>query len=360
MLWAVLMAGGSGTRFWPESRGAKPKQFLKLFGPKTLLEQTAARLHPVVPPSRIWVITQADKVSLAAKLLAKVPRSQIVGEPAGRNTAPCAALAAALIHEKDPHAVIALLPADHAVEKTALFRKTLLAAALAAEKYKLPVTFAVKPSCPHTGYGYLERGPHVILRPLGRKMMKVYYVRRFHEKPTLSKARLYLRSKRFFWNSGMFVWRTDALLEAARRHLPRVDRLARQIAQGGGNWQGRMKRLYPSMPGVSIDFGFMEKMRGKILMIPVAMGWKDVGGWHSLPEILPQDTCKNVVLGKTLLVDSTGNVVKARHRLVALLGVDNHVVIDTEDALLICPKHKTEAIRKIVEKLKENKWGEYL
>lgn len=352
MLWAVLMAGGSGTRFWPESRRANPKQFLKIFGRKTLLEATAHRLAGLVPPSRMLVITLGAKRTHAARLLKKIPSRQILGEPVGRNTAPCAILAAAWIVKQDPNAVIALLPADHRIEKENAFRRSLLEAAKVAARTEYPVTFGIKPDSPHTGYGYLE---------LGQRTGHVYRLERFHEKPDHATANRFLKSSRFLWNSGMFIWRADALLAAAKRHLPRAYKLAEKIA--AGSVQPDMKHHWAAMPNISMDYGLMEKLGGKILTMPVDFGWSDVGGWLALAAIWPKDrsgTSGNVLLGNVLAVDSSGNVVKSGRRLVVMLGMKDHVVVDTDDALLVCPKLKTENIREIVAALKAKKLERYL
>jgi len=354
MLWAVIMAGGSGTRFWPESREKNPKQFLQVFGKETLLEQTVSRLQKNIPPSRILVITQKDKVALARKLLKSVAPSHIVGEPVGRNTAPCAILAASIALKKDPKAIIGLFPADHLIAKPSVFRKALQTAAKIAWEEKLPVTFGIKPSFPHTGYGYLEMDRQ-IRRVQG---FSAYRLKRFHEKPSLKKAMTFVRNRRFLWNSGMFVWRADELLKTAKRCLPTAERTAGKIVKGA--FQKNMERFYASMPNISIDYGLMEKMKGKILTMPMDLGWSDLGGWHSLHEIFPRDARGNITIGTNLLIESSGNIVKANDRLVVLLGVKDLVVIDTPDALMICPKEQTESIRSIVKELRQRKWKQYL
>ncbi len=352
-LWAVLMAGGSGTRFWPESRAGRPKQFLTIFGKKTLLEDTTARLKTVVPPGRIIAVTQKEQVPLVSKLL-KLSRSQVIGENVGRNTAPCAVLAAALIHRRDPEAVLALLPADHRIGEEKKFQKALEAAAKVATEQRMPVTFGMKPLFPHTGYGYLEMD-----RFFTRKEdFSFYKLKCFHEKPSLPKARRFLKAKRYLWNSGMFVWRADALLEAAKKYLPEAYKLAQKILDVG--LDSGMKRFYAAMPNISIDYGLMEKLAGKILSLPVDIDWHDLGGWQAFADLWPEDGNKNIVKGNALLVESSSNIVKAGGRLVALLGVKDLVVVDTPDALLICPKSETESIRKIVQAIKQKNLQKYL
>lgn len=354
MLWAVIMAGGVGSRFWPESRRKMPKQFLPLLGSKPLLVETIDRLRGVIPPSRTFIITQRDKVKLVHQLAPLVPRSQVIGEPVGRNTAPCAAIAAALALQKDPDAVISLLPADQRIKKAGAFRQALRAAYQAAQDSGNPVTFGVRPSYPHTGYGYLE----IDRLEQRHARFPVYRLKRFHEKPNHVKAVRFCRSRRFLWNSGIFVWRAQSLLGNVRRYLPRVHRWTVHITQK--NFVKRMAASFHRMSNISIDYGLMEKMRGKILTIPVELEWNDVGGWRSLQAVCRRDKQNNVLFGKTLVVNSSGNVVRAGKRLIALVGLRDHVVVDTEDATLVCALDQTEAIREIVRQLKQRKWTRYL
>ncbi len=353
MLWAVIMAGGSGTRFWPESREAHPKQFLRVFGRETLLGQTFSRLNPVIKAPQVLVITQQDKVPLVRQLLGKVPASQVIGEPIGRNTAPCAVLAARVALKKDPEAVIALLPADHRIEREPFFRKALERASGVALQTGLPVTFGIKPACAHTGYGYLERGP-----VFSKGVLPVYRLKCFHEKPSLQKAKRFLRAGNFLWNSGMFVWKAAALLETAEKHLPEASQVAEQIVKMGLGIG--MKKLYAKMPNISLDYALMEPLKGKILTVPVDLGWNDVGSWESLRDLHAPDRDGNVVLGEALLIESAGNIVKTGKKLTVLLGMKDHLVVDTEDALLVCPVSQAQSIRKVVAMLKEKKLKRYL
>lgn len=370
MLWAVIMAGGSGTRFWPASRRHKPKQFLSLFGKKTLLQEAVLRLQGLIPASRIFVVTQQENVGRVRRQV-PLPASQTIGEPLGRNTAPCAALAAQLILRKDPKAVLAILPSDHHIGNVPLYRRALKTAAGAAFETSLPITFGMKPTFPHTGYGYLEiaktkRGqtPCKTNVTFDRSLTPYipYIVKCFHEKPNLAKAKKFLKAGRFFWNSGIFIWRADALLKETQRLLPQLYQGLKQL-KVPGTLRGRhhqLERFYRKAPNISIDYGLMEKMRGRILAILADFEWSDLGGWQVFDQFWPKDREQNATFGKTLLVDSSGNIVKSDGRLVAMVGVHDHVVVETPDAVLVCPRHKTEAVRKIVEKLKEKNWKQYL
>ncbi len=349
MNWAVIMAGGSGTRFWPESRRRRAKQFLNLFGPKTLLEQTFDRVRKVVPSSRILVFTALDKAASTAKLL-RIPRSQVIGEPVGRNTAPCAAWAASLVLRKDPSAVLGIFPADHFIKEEAIFAKVLRIAYAQAEEQGMPVTLGIKPDQPHTGYGYLE----IAGKKAAVRGTPVFFLKCFHEKPGFAKARAYFRSRKFLWNAGIFIWRADCLLETTRRELPAVFKAVVRIASGEIP-AATVKKIFAKVPRISIDYGLMEKLSGGILAIPVAMGWNDVGSWATLREVLPVDRRGNLSIGNNLLVESSGNVVKGSGRLIATVGLKDHVVVDTGDAILVCPVDKTESIRKIVQALEKKK-----
>jgi mannose-1-phosphate guanylyltransferase len=354
MNWGVIMAGGSGTRFWPESRKHRAKQFLDLFGPKTLLEKTFDRLKKVIPPSRILVFTALDKAAFTARLL-RISRSQVVGEPVGRNTAPCAVWAASLILKKDPSAVLGIFPADHFIKDEAAFAKVLRVAYTQADQEGMPVTLGIKPDQPHTGYGYLE----VAGRKAALRGTQVFFLKCFHEKPSPALAAQYVRSGKFLWNAGMFIWRADCLLETARRELPSVFKAAVKIAAGGLT-PGAVKKLFSKVPGISIDYGLMEKLRGGILTIPVAMGWNDVGSWATLRDVLPVDKNGNLSVGNNLLVESSGNVVRGSGRLIATVGLKDHVVVDTGDAVLVCPVSETESIRKIVAELQKRNMQRFL
>ncbi len=352
--WAVIMAGGSGTRFWPESRKHLPKQFLNLLGPQTLLEQTFRRLLKVVPASRILVFTAREKARATAKLLG-IPGTQVIGEPVGRNTAPCAAWAASYVLKKDPSAVLGIFPADHYIGDTKTFARVVRVAFEQAEEKGVPVTLGIQPVGAHTGYGYLERGDSAGTV----RGTRVFSLKRFCEKPERAVAERYFRSGKFMWNAGIFVWRADCLLETTRRYLPAVFKAVVKITMDGLS-PVAIGRLFKKVPHISIDYGLMEKLRGTILMIPVSMGWNDVGNWATLRDLLPRDGKGNVALGKTLLVESSGNVVKGRDRLIATVGLKDHVVVDSGDAILVCPMHATESIRKIVAVLNQKKLDRFL
>jgi len=353
MNWAVVMAGGPGTRFWPESRAKRPKPFLRLLGKQTLIEETVRRLQPLFPARRILLVIQEILVKEAKRLLPEIPRENILGEPVGRNTAPCSVWAAAQIERRDPEAKVVFLPADQSIRQKSLYLKTLKSAlALARDR---PVLLGFRPTSPNPAFGYLE------IRRKGARRRKrrdpapfaVFDVIRFCEKPSLPKARQFLKKGNFFWNGGTFAWRLDSFKEAVRIHLPSLYRAWDRL---GGTVPFS---LYRRLPSISLDYGIMEKMKGaQCLLAPFQ--WSDLGGWLGLAEFWPRDGGKNRIHGEDravppLLIRSQGNIVRANRRLIALLGVENLVVVDTPDALLICDRRQTERIREVVRELERRK-----
>lgn len=350
------MAGGRGTRFWPESRYKLPKQFLPFFGKRTLLEESVLRVKNIIPRNRQIIFTLQDKIPATQKIL-KIAKAQIVAEPIGRNTAPCAILAAMMVSLKDPQAVMAILPSDHHVQDPKIFSQAVKAAGEVAGETGFPVTFSIQPRYAHTGYGYLEKG-ELYKKHNG---FFVYKLKRFHEKPDAHTAKRFLESGNFYWNSGTFIWSAKAILEAAKKHLPKAYELSETILFGKGSFQSKLKKYFPLMPNTSIDYGLMEKLGGNILTMPVDFGWSDVGGWQSLPELFGKTKEGNTVFGKAVLVESGNSIVKTNpKKLIALLGVQDLVVIDTPDALLIAHRSRTESIRQIVDVLEKQNLKQYL
>ncbi len=354
MNWALIMAGGSGTRFWPASRKALPKQFLKLWGGKTLIEETCDRIRQLVPKNRLDVFTQADKAVWVAKHL-KISKAQVVGEPMGRNTAPCAIWAALRVLKKDPEAVIAILPSDHFIGKPKQFQKALKTAYAVALKTGQPVTLGVQPDSPHTGYGYLEMQKRV----LTQNGFAVYGLKQFHEKPDLKKATAYFKSGKFLWNAGIFIWKASELVACAEKYLPESVKILRQITNQ--NIKGKkLAALFSRVQSISIDYGLMEPLKGKILTIPVSVDWNDVGSWSTLAKLLPNSKENNVFQGDVIAVRSQGNFVRSSEKPIALVGVRDMVVVDAGDILLVCPKSETESIRDLVGEFQKRGRPQYL
>lgn len=348
MNWAVVMTGGKGVRFWPLSRAKHPKPFLKLAGPKTLLEETVHRLAPLFPPQRILLVIQRELVAPARRLFPKIPRENFLGEPVGRNTAPCCAWAASQIAARDPAAKIIFLPSDQFIRPQSIYLKTLRVALDLADDR--PVLLGFRPTSPHPGYGYLE------VDRRGRRVGKIsiFKVRRFHEKPSLATARKFLRRGNFFWNGGTFVWRLDAFERAIRKYLPGVYRVWGKLADVGA-----ARSIYETLPSISLDYGVMEKLKeAQCLVAPFE--WRDLGSWEGAAELWSTDSGKNRARGDVLLLASRDNIIHADRRLVALLGVRNLVVVDSSDALLICPRDRAEEVRQVVRELERRKMRRYL
>ena len=343
-LWAVLMAGGSGTRFWPASRRTIPKQFLPIAGGRSMLAQTAARLRGAVAWERILVVTSREHADLARKHLPRLPPENLLAEPIGRNTAACVAWAAIEIDRREPDSVHAVLPADHVIAPAKEFRRTLLVAAEEAGQSGALMTFGIRPTSPATGYGWIEAGP-VIAQKRGAS---VHRVERFVEKPDRARAEAYLASGRHLWNSGMFVWRTEAILRSIREHAgPLHERLRRAVDER------TIESAYADLPSISIDVAVMEKA-ADVRVVPVDFTWSDVGSWNALPGTLPVDADGNCAAGGVRLVaeDATGCVAWGRAgELTALLGVRDLVVVHAGKVTLVCPRDRAEDVRRLVGRL---------
>jgi mannose-1-phosphate guanylyltransferase len=337
MQYAVLLAGGSGTRFWPLSRRSRPKQLLSISEARSLLRITYERIAPLFPAERVFVVTAGDLAGPTRREIPEIPGANVLAEPAARNTAPAVGLAAAAIAGRDPDAVLAVLPADHHVADEPAFREAVRGACALAAAGRI-VCLGVRPSRPETGFGYLEVEP----RPDG-----TLAVARFVEKPDLPRARAFFAEPgRYLWNSGTFFFRADAILAAIGRHLPDLAAALGRFASG----ESDLRALYAAAPSISIDFGVMEKEKG-LAALPLAAGWNDLGSWEALAEVHPADESGNVATSDVLPVDAAGCVVHAPGKLVALLGVHDLVVVDTPDAILVCPRERAQDVRRVVEAL---------
>lgn len=366
MLYAVIMAGGAGTRLWPESRTNRPKQLLKLQGDRTLIESTVDRLGSLVPRERILVATTAQLAPRIADTLPYLPRTAILCEPYPRNTAPCIGLAAIRLRREDPQAIMAVLPADQVIEPPEAFQQAIAAAlALVESDPRRLVTFGIRPTYPATTYGYIERGDPLedagTPPPAGTR---AFYVRRFREKPDLPTARQFLAAGTFAWNSGIFVWRAQTILEALAQHQPEIARRLEQIAAAAGQpeFPQVLDQQFAGMPKISIDYAVMEKA-SPVVMIEAPFAWDDVGGWLALERHNAADTHGNVVLAERHLeLNATGNLVRSmdpRH-LVVLAGVRDLVVVITPDATLVADKRDEASLARITEEIRRRGWTEYL
>lgn len=341
---AVIMAGGAGTRLWPLSRKMRPKQLLRLFDGRSLLQISRARLTELFDPQNIWVITSAHYLDQVAQELPDIPRGNLIGEPMGRDTANAIGLAANILARRDANATMAVFTADHIIEPQDSFAAAIVAGLDAAEQHaKSLVTFGITPRGPHTGYGYVRRGA-----PLGGL---VYRVAEFKEKPSREVAEQYVAAGEYYWNSGMFAWRVDAILAELARSLPENAAGLRGLAADWGQvaGSGECARRFETLRKISIDFGVMETARD-VLLVEMDCDWKDVGSWTAVAETRSTDAHGNAVVGgAALAIDGRRNVVVVDgEHLVALLGVEDLVVVHSNDATLVCRKDQVERIKELV------------
>jgi len=350
---AVIMAGGSGTRFWPLSDGERPKQFLKLFGDRTMLQQTYDRLRGLVPPERTLVLTNRRFVATVRSQLPEVPPENIVGEPVARDTAAAVALGAVICRRRFGNPVMVVLPADHLIRPVEVFQRAVLSAARAArggQGSKL-YTFGIVPTYPATGYGYLSCGEKV-----SDDGIEHYRLLQFREKPDQKTAEAYLEAGNFFWNSGIFVWTADSILEEVARHLPQLAQGLLRAAEyyGTGRWDAVLRSVFNALPKVSIDYGVMEKAAA-VFMVRAQFQWDDIGSWAALAKYLERGKAGNVVRGQLECLDASNNLVfcEDEREIMALIGVQDLVVVRCKGKTLIVHRSRAEDVKKIVENMRE-------
>lgn len=348
--YGLILAGGRGTRFWPRSRRKSAKQVLRFMGERSLIQQTVDRLKPVLPPERIWILTNDHLRSEIAHQLPEVPKAQILAEPAQRNTAPAIGLAAHIMHSLDPEAVMGVFPADHMISKPGRYLRFLRPALRSAAQGNI-VVLGIQPRWPETGYGYIEFPEGVQAGSLGHSP-----VLSFREKPDLGTAEGYVKAGNFYWNAGMFFWKTSVLLDALREFLPKTAMLLAALPTFSDRLFARkVTETFPLCENISIDYAVLEKARNVVGFATDDFGWSDVGSWNAVYELLPRDRAGNVVRGDLLAESSTGNYVDAQGKLVALLGVKDLVVVDTPDALLIADRARAQQVGDVVKRLEKQK-----
>lgn len=354
MLHAVIMAGGSGTRFWPESRRRRPKQLLPILGGRAMLAETVARVQPLIPIERVWIVTNAAQVDGVREACPEVPADQILVEPCARNTAACAALAAATVHAQDADATLAVLPADHAIRPDAEFQRSLAAGAEAAQHDQALVTFGIEPSHPATGYGYIKEG-----KALGESDgLPIHAVDEFTEKPSEARAERFLKDGGYLWNAGIFVWRADSILGAFARHQHEIRGAIQAIIESGATPAEReatLHELYPDLPSLPVDIAILEADE-HVRVLRATYHWSDVGSWRALFDELGPDAQGNVQVfphgGQLMTEDAEGVLAYSRQpKAIAVLGLDDLVVVHTEDAVLIAPRARSEEVKRFVERL---------
>jgi mannose-1-phosphate guanylyltransferase len=346
MLYAVIIAGGSGTRLWPLSRKSQPKQALKLIGDRTMFQHAVDRLAPLFPPERIFVGTNAELAALLQPQAPEIPAENFIVEPTGRDSGPAAGLAAAHLFHRDPDAVMVMLTADHFIVDVEQFRAVLAAAGAVANDGTI-VTLGIRPAGPDTRFGYIELGDSLEIVD----GFPVYRSAGFREKPDLKTAQAFVDGGRHVWNSGMFIWRADRLLAEFERQLPESHQALMRIEAALGTPQATavMQAEWPNMRKVSVDYGIMEHA-DRVCVIPVDIGWSDIGSWGALLDVLPRDENENVADGLLLARDARGCYVRSE-RTVAVIGLEELVIVDTPDVLLVCPRSRAEEVREMVKQL---------
>ena len=344
--YGLILAGGRGTRFWPRSRKRSAKQVLQISGERTMIQATVDRLAPVIAPERLWVLTNRELRDTIIRQLPEIPRAQILAEPMQRNTAPAIGLAAHILHSVDSKAVMGVFPSDHVIGSRPVFRKVVNAAFRGASTGELMVV-GIRPRWPETGYGYIE-----FPRGTAAGALAPIHVRRFHEKPVESKAARYVAAGNYYWNSGMFFWRAERLLEELRRHLPRTATILAALPPfRSRKFAAALDEAFPMCDNISIDFAVMEKAAKVSGIAAPDFGWNDVGSWNAVHQLLPRNGRGNSLLNELLDLDAHNNFVDARGKLVALIGVRDLIVVDTPDALLVADRNRAQHVGEVVKEL---------
>jgi len=346
-LYGLILAGGRGTRFWPRSRQAQAKQVLKFFGDRSLIQQTVDRLRPVLPPERIWILTNDRLRAEIVRQLPEVPKKQIIAEPAQRNTAPAIGLAAHILQSIDPEAVMGVFPADHVIGQPEDYIKVLGPAFQAAKEGKI-VVLGIEPRWAETGYGYIEF-------PEKPRAGEQAPVRKFREKPDAATAAEFVKAGNFYWNAGMFFWKTSVLLDELREFLPKTAALIADLPRSSTRrFAATLTETFPQCENISIDYAVLEKAANVVGIVAGDIGWNDVGSWDAVYELQNRDPQGNAVHGDALVVDSGGNYVDgAKNKLIALLGVHDLIVVDTPDALLIADRRRAQQVGDLVKELEK-------
>jgi mannose-1-phosphate guanylyltransferase len=346
---AAIMAGGVGTRLWPLSRWSRPKQALPLIGDRTMFQRAVDRLSPLFSPDHIVVVTNPEHAEILRPQAPELPDENFILEPTGRDSGPAVGLCAVHLLRRDPDAVMAMLTADHYIADVERFRAVLSLAEGLARSGRI-VTLGIKPQFPSTGFGYIRQGDS-----LGRQEgFEVFRVEQFTEKPDDETASEFVASGRFSWNSGMFIWRVDRVLAEFQRQRPRIYQQLTTIGEGLGTGEEPelLAQVWPGIQKISIDYAIMEGARD-VAVIPVEIGWSDVGSWATLLDLIPGDEQGNVLIGKHLGVDTRDTLVRSPERLVATIGLENMIIVDTDDALLVCPRDRAQDVKAIVDMLRQ-------
>ncbi|UCE08787.1 MAG: mannose-1-phosphate guanylyltransferase [bacterium] len=356
-MYAVIMAGGVGTRFWPRSRLKQPKQLLKILDDKTMIQATVHRLDKIISKDQIYIVATESQMEEIKKQLPFLKQENLIVEPKGKSTAPCIGLTAIILKQRDPEAVMAVLPADHRIRNEELFRKVLSAAEIVASKRNCLVTIGIHPTYPSTGYGYIQVNGKVD----EVNDIDVFKVKTFAEKPDLTTAQRFLTSGDFLWNSGMFVWKVNVILEEIEESLPELYDGLLEIERylGTASQDEVIKKVYCQIKSISIDYGVMEQSEN-VYVLKGEFDWNDVGSWEEIYKMSPHNEENNVIIGNHFTKDTKGCLIDSSDRFIATLGVDNLIIIDTDDALLVCRRDMAQNVKDLVDAMKRKNLNQYL
>lgn len=357
MIYAVIMAGGSGTRFWPASRAARPKQLLSLAGDKSMIQATLDRLSGLLPPQRSLIVTNQRLVDTMRAQMPSLPATSIIGEPCKRDTAPCVGLAAVMLLREDADAIMVVMPADHVIQATDRFQDAIRhAVRLVEEKPERKITFGIRPTYPAESFGYIERGGS-----LGDHE-RTHAVQQFHEKPNVERAEQYLAAGTFLWNSGIFVWRASTILAELKKHEPEMHGhlVAIGDAIGSSGFEEVFAHEFAAIEGRSIDYAVMEKAQD-VVVVEAPFDWDDLGSWQAIARLRGTDGEGNTIVGKHIGIDTTGTIVRGDNdHLIVTVGLEDCIVVHTPDATFVANMSREESVREVVRILEEKGWQEHL
>lgn len=345
----IIMAGGVGERFWPQSQVKRPKQLLNLTGKGSMIKLTIERLQNLSKPEEIFIITNVNQADSIRREVPAVPAENIIAEPEKRNTAPCIGVACRFIQTRFGNQPVLVLPADHVIEDIPLFERAVRVGEAYVSEYDVLLTFGIKPTRPETGYGYIRTGPR--LNSGGE--VEIYRSEGFLEKPSIEDARKFYSDDKYVWNSGMFMWRVEVILDAINRFLPDLGGAVSELKEGTIELESVLKSIYPNITAESIDYGIMEKA-DNVVILKGTFFWNDVGSWESIRDLFPPDDQDNVLVGDHVVIDGTGNTVYSTDKMIGMIGVDDIVVVDGGNALLVCKRERAQEVRKVVDWLKKN------
>ncbi|MCI0515014.1 NTP transferase domain-containing protein [candidate division KSB1 bacterium] len=356
-MFGVIMAGGLGTRFWPRSRARRPKQLLNIFGDKTMIQAAVERISPIVPAEKLFVVATEQQKEGILQQLPQLKIENLILEPKGKNTAPCIGLTALLLRRIDPNEVMVILPADHMIQQSARFLEVLIQAEKVAQSGSALVTIGIKPTYAATGYGYIQYNGVVEHHP----SIPALRVKTFAEKPDLATAQQFLESGDFLWNSGMFLWKVSTIIQAIEKYMPELYDSLMEIDRALESEHAHeiLHRVYCQIKSISIDYGIMEQAKN-VIVLPGDFGWNDVGSWDEVHKLMTKDEHGNATLGNHVLKDVRDCLIDSPHKLVAAIGIEGLIVVDTPDALLICRKDQAQKVKDLVELMKRKNLDEFI